>query len=142
LSIAISPILATIIVWALEPITGGKLRKCPYCTEMIKSEATHCRHCRKELPKIKIETKAREYWKRKGLYEVAAAHKEIDKYDAENARAIKDEMISRGLLAPEVKKEEPTEKTCPYCAETIKIAAKVYRYCNRDLPSADPHPTG
>lgn len=28
---------------------------------------------------------------------------------------------------------EPDEKTCPFCAETIKAAAKVCKHCGRDL---------
>jgi hypothetical protein len=35
----------------------------------------------------------------------------------------------------------PTERTCPWCAETIKVAAVVCRFCGRDVqtqPGVDP----
>lgn len=35
----------------------------------------------------------------------------------------------------------PTERTCPWCAETIKVAAVICRYCGRDVqaqPTPDP----
>ncbi len=38
---------------------------------------------------------------------------------------------------------QPDERTCPWCAETIKAAAIICRFCNRDVqpqPSADQGP--
>ncbi|MCT7489102.1 hypothetical protein N5T63_09350 [Aliarcobacter cryaerophilus] len=53
-SILLSPIIgflaALIAVPHEDKIMKNKdLRKCPYCKELIKNEATICKHCHKEL---------------------------------------------------------------------------------------------
>lgn len=42
------------------------------------------------------------------------------------------------VAAPTAVASPSDEKTCPYCAERIKAAAVVCRFCNRDLQSAPP----
>jgi hypothetical protein len=31
-------------------IRGGRMKRCPHCAEMIRSEATFCKHCKQAIP--------------------------------------------------------------------------------------------
>jgi len=61
LSVILTPVLGIIIAVAAEPdidkleeraILAGKHRKCPYCAELVRMEASICKHCGKAIAKI------------------------------------------------------------------------------------------
>lgn len=51
--------------------------------------------------------------------------------------------LIHALLLPELgtRPGDPGTRQCPFCAETIKRAAMVCRYCGRDLPALEAEPT-
>lgn len=64
LALLISPLLAFIVVLALKPnregieadaVASGDMRKCPYCAELVKTEAKLCRYCHSELPEEAVQ---------------------------------------------------------------------------------------
>ena len=36
-------------------VDSGEYRKCPFCAEVVRSEAKVCRYCNKELPDVVVE---------------------------------------------------------------------------------------
>ena len=36
-------------------VNSGEYRKCPFCAEVVRSEAKVCRYCNKELPDVVVE---------------------------------------------------------------------------------------
>src|SRR5687768_12876666 len=42
--------IGVLVAALLSPIDSGPTRACPFCAERIKSEATVCRWCQRELP--------------------------------------------------------------------------------------------
>lgn len=66
ISIFLTPIIGLIVVLLVKPdqqttdamaIEDGTLRKCPYCAEIVKTEALICKHCHSELSPVGIKEK-------------------------------------------------------------------------------------
>jgi len=56
-AIAISILLGP-LGWVIAILSGGNLRKCPFCAESVKPEAKVCRFCGRDLPPPPVDPKS------------------------------------------------------------------------------------
>jgi hypothetical protein len=54
-----------------------------------------------------------------------------------DAQRIKDLIEAAQTQHLSTRADDGPSKVCPFCAETIKRAAKVCRFCGRDLPAGE-----
>ena len=58
ISLLFSPLVSAVFLWTRKDLTEGQalkrgeLKKCLYCSEIIKQEAIKCKHCGANLPAI------------------------------------------------------------------------------------------
>ena len=95
LSLLLSPFIGFIAVLIAKEdrkiieekaVASGDSKKCPFCAELIKSEAILCRYCGKDQPEKEIEMDISEVTKDETRFECSICHNIYDKSEPECPR--------------------------------------------------------
>jgi len=102
-------------------------KRCPFCGEIIKTQAVICKHCNSDLNKTAVPETARES---SFIFICPECYT-----TAELPESMKDKTYECKGCCETFIAEETSERACPSCGKKIKIKATVCKYCKHSVKS-------